>query len=92
VLRVAELCELRWDQFDFEQGLVHVRRLKNGRPSVHPIRGMEIRALRRLKREQVPASPYVFTTERRGPMSTAGLRKLLARVGEAAEPARPSEP
>jgi len=84
VLRVGELCGLRWDQFDFEQGLVHVHRLKNGRPSVHPIRGMEIRALRRLKREQVPASPYVFTTERRGPMSTAGFRKLLARVGEAA--------
>jgi integrase len=84
VLRVGELCGLRWDQFDFEQGLVHVRRLKNGRPSVHPIRGLEIRALRRLKREQLPASPYVFTTERRGPMSTAGFRKLLARVGEAA--------
>jgi type 1 fimbriae regulatory protein FimB/type 1 fimbriae regulatory protein FimE len=84
VLRVGELCGLRWDQFDFDQGLVHVRRLKNGRPSVHPIRGMEIRALRRIKREQLPASPYVFTTERRGPMSTAGFRKLIARVGEAA--------
>lgn len=84
VLRVGELCALRWDQLDFEQGLVHVRRLKNGRPSVHPIRGIEIRALRRLKREQQPASPYVFTTERRGPMSTAGFRKLITRVGEAA--------
>jgi integrase len=84
VLRVGELCSLRWDQFDFEQGLVHVRRLKNGRPSVHPLRGTEIRELRRLKREQLPASPYVFTTERKGPMTTAGFRKLLARVGEAA--------
>ena len=92
VLRVGELCRLRWDQFDFEQGLVHVRRLKNGRPSVHPIRDLEIRALRRLKREQVPASPYVFTTERRGPMSTAGFRKLLARVGEAAGTPFPIHP
>lgn len=76
VLRVGELCGLRWDQFDFEQGLVHVRRLKNGRPSVHPIRSMEMLALRRLKREQVPASPYVFT----------GFTKLLARVREAGMP------
>ena len=31
VLRVSELASLRWDQFDFEQGVVHVRRIKNGR-------------------------------------------------------------
>src|SRR5215204_7754432 len=28
-LRVAELCALRWDQVDFEHGLLHVRRIKN---------------------------------------------------------------
>ena len=33
-LRASELCVLRWDQFDLERGLVHVRRLKNGTPSV----------------------------------------------------------
>lgn len=92
VLRVGELCALRWDQFDFEQGLVHIRRLKSGRPSVHPLRGSEIRALRRLKREQVLTSPYVFTTERRGPMTPAGFRKLLSRIGEAAELPFPIHP
>ncbi len=34
-LRVSELCALRWDQVDFEHGLLHVRRTKNGRSSVH---------------------------------------------------------
>ncbi len=48
------------------------------------LRGSELRALRRLRREQVPRSPYLFTTERRGPMTAAGFRKLLARVGQAA--------
>ena len=52
---------------DLSQGRYHVTRRKNGRPSVHLIRGNEIRALRRLEREQVPQSIYVFTTERRGP-------------------------
>ena len=52
-LRASELCALRWDQVDLERGLVHVRRLKNGTPSVHPMGGIEIRALRPLKREQI---------------------------------------
>ena len=33
-LRVSELCSLTWDQFDFAHGLMHVRRVKNGMPSV----------------------------------------------------------
>lgn len=47
-LRVSELVALRKDQVDFEQGTLHVNRLKNGVPSVHPLRGSEIRALRQL--------------------------------------------
>src|SRR4051794_17479004 len=81
-LRVSELCALRWDQVDFEHGLLHVRRIKNGTPSVHPLGGGELRALHKLQREAIP-SPYVFTTERRAPMSPAGFRKMLARTGEA---------
>src|SRR5437588_2958334 len=50
-LRVSELCALRWDQVDFERGMLHVRRVKNGTPGVHPLGGSEIRALRRLRRE-----------------------------------------
>ncbi len=42
-LRVSELCALRWDQVDLKEGLLHVRRLKNGVPSVHPLRGPELR-------------------------------------------------
>ena len=76
-LRASELCSLRWDMLDLAQGRYHVTRRKNGRPSVHLLRGTEIRALRRLQREQVPQSIYVFTTERRGPMTPATFRKLL---------------
>jgi type 1 fimbriae regulatory protein FimE len=89
--RVAELCGLRWDQMDLSQGFVHVQRIKRGLPSVHPLRGPEIRALRRLKREMSP-SPYVFTTERGGPMTTAGFRKMLARTGLASALTFPVHP
>jgi type 1 fimbriae regulatory protein FimB/type 1 fimbriae regulatory protein FimE len=78
--RVGELVALRWDQIDLKQGLLHVRRSKNGAPSTHPLRGPEIRALRRLRRDY-PASPYVFVTERGGPMTDANVRKMIGRAG-----------
>ena len=53
-LRASELTSLRWDMLDLPQGRLHVSRLKNGRPSVHTVRGSELRALRRLQREQTP--------------------------------------
>src|SRR5437762_4410107 len=83
-LRAAEQCAVRWDQLDLSQGLLHVRRVKSGMPSVHPMGGGEIRDLRRLKREQIETR-HVFLTERRAPISPAGFRKMLTRVGEEGE-------
>jgi integrase len=45
-LRVSEVAALRWDQIDVKVGLLHVRRLKSGTPSTHPLQGDELRALR----------------------------------------------
>ena len=50
-LPASEVCGLEWHQIELDQGRLHVRRAKRGTPSVHPIRGDEIRALRRLRRE-----------------------------------------
>jgi len=83
-LRVSELCALTWDQIDFSQGMMHVRRLKNGMPSVQQIGGEEMRALRALKRED-GAGRFVFMTERGAPMTPAGFRKFFARLGVAAK-------
>jgi integrase len=90
-LRVAELCALRWDQVDWKQGLLHVQRLKQGLPSVHPLRGPELRALRRVQRD-MPRASYVFTTERGSPMTSAGCRKMLARPGDASPLVFPVHP
>jgi type 1 fimbriae regulatory protein FimE len=82
-LRVSELVSLRWDQIDLSQGLVHVARLKNGMPSVHPLRGPELRALRRLQREDASAA-YVFVSERKAPLTPDAVRKIVARAGRQA--------
>src|SRR5499433_3972743 len=82
-LRASELCDLQWHQVEINTGRLHVRTSKKGTPSVHPVQGDEIRALRRLQREQ-EASPYVFTSERGGPMSAKSFGTLFDRLGKRA--------
>jgi type 1 fimbriae regulatory protein FimB/type 1 fimbriae regulatory protein FimE len=84
-LRASELVDLRWDQIDFDTATLAVRRAKKGTPSTHPIRGDELRALRRLAREQDPNSPFVFTSERGAPFTTAGFARMVERAGDAAK-------
>jgi len=83
-LRASELTDLRWDQVDFRTAILHVRRVKQGSPSTHPILGDELRWLRRLQRDQEPKSPFVFTSERGSPFTTAGFARMVERAGEAA--------
>jgi site-specific recombinase XerD len=80
-LRVSELVSLRWDQVDLEAGRIQVVRLKGSDDSVQPLTGTEIRALRRLAREQ-PGTRYVFMTERDAPMTSSGFFKMLRRAAE----------
>ena len=81
-LRASELVDLRWAQVEFGTATLHVRRVKQGTPSTHPILGDELRALRRLQREQEPKSPFVFTSERGAPFTTAGFARMVERAGD----------
>ena len=83
-LRASEVCDLQWHQIELAEGRMHVHRAKRGIPSVHPIRGDEMRALRKLRREH-PSDAYVFNSERGGPMSPIGFHRLIQRLGEAAK-------
>ncbi|MGA8321181.1 MAG: tyrosine-type recombinase/integrase [Xanthobacteraceae bacterium] len=84
-LRAFELVDLRWEQVDCKTATLHVRRVKKGTPSTHPILGDELRALRRLQREQEPKSPYLFTSERGAPFTTAGFARMVERAGTEAK-------
>ena len=90
-LRVSEAVSLRWEQVHFAAGLLDVTRAKSGTPSTHPIRGPELRELRELRREW-PDSPYLFVSERGGPMTTSNVRKLIARLGMASRIGFPIHP
>lgn len=82
-LRVSEAIALRWSQVDFKEGQLHVRRLKNGKPSVQRLAGTELRSLRQLQRD-FPDSPHLFVSERGGSLTDHAVRKLVSRIGEAA--------
>jgi len=75
-------------QIDFSHAVLHVRRAKQGAPATHPIIGDEMRALRKLQREQAPTSPFVFTSERGSPFTTAGFARMVERAGVEAKLAR----
>ena len=90
-LRVSELVSLRWDQVDLQQGLLHVTRRKHGIASVHPLRGPELRALRRLQRTY-PESAYVFVSERKAPLCADAVRKIVGRAGREADIEFPVHP
>lgn len=89
--RVSELIALRWEQIDLKQGTIHVNRLKNGADAVHPLRGPELRALRRLRRDYL-MSPYVFSTERKGPLTASTVRHIVKRAGQKAKIEFPVHP
>jgi site-specific recombinase XerD len=82
-LRASELVDLRWEQTDFEQAVLHVRRVKNGTPATHPLTGRELRALRKLQRESGD-NPFVFVSERGTPFSVSGFRRMIERAAQAA--------
>ena len=90
-LRVGELVSLRWDQIDLERGAIHVNRLKNGNPSVHPLGTRERSALRGIA-GGIHLFGHVFVTERDGPLTTSNVRKIIARAGLKAGLAFPVHP
>ena len=65
-LRVTEAIDLRWDQIDFAKGHLHVRRLKGGIDSVHPIQGDELRGAKAGCVRREPVS---------GPLGQTGVAK-----------------
>ena len=78
-LRAAEIVDLRWEQIDFKTASLHIRRVKNGTPSTHPLTGRELRELRRHLRESAQ-SPFVFVSERGAPLSAPGFSRMIERA------------
>jgi integrase len=86
-LRASEARNARWTDFDIVAGsgpkTFHVRRLKGSVDSVHTLDRGEVSALRKLK--ATGTSPFVFVSERGGPLSPDMIARIVERAGEAAK-------
>lgn len=75
-LRRTEAADLRWSDVNFEDGSLYVRRVKGSKPATHPIQGDELRALRKLQREQSDSpNPFVF-----GGMAPKAIATTITRL------------
>lgn len=83
-LRAVEIADLEWSQIEWgRSATLHVRRAKNGKPSAHPLRADEIRALRELQRGT--SGGFVFETERGCPFTPDAVNRLIKRIGQRGE-------
>jgi integrase len=82
-MRASEAVGLRWSALDLDVGVIHVSRVKGGNTSTHSMDRDELRDLRKLK--QGSTSPYVFVTERGGPLSVDSSQYIVKAAGEAAK-------
>jgi len=86
-LRASEAKHTKWTDFDLTPGsgpkTFHVRRLKGSIDSVHTLDRDEVSALRKLK--ATSTSPFVFVSERGGPLSPDMIARIIERAAETAK-------
>lgn len=81
-LRVTELVRARWDQIDLKRGTIDIKRLKGSHSGTHPLRRIEVAALKRLGSDR---RGLVFRSERGAGVSDSSFRKIVQRAAEAAK-------
>jgi len=85
-LRVSELCDLRWSDFDFEAttgATLTVRRLKGSRASKHSLDRDEALMLRAWRQDH-GFDRFLFLSERGAPLSVDMVQRVIRRAGVAA--------
>jgi type 1 fimbriae regulatory protein FimB len=86
-LRVSEACGLKLNQVDTDSRVLHVRRLKGGLSTTHPLRAGELRAIAAWLKERAAMGPggnAFFVSERREPLHRSTVNLLLAKYSAAA--------
>jgi type 1 fimbriae regulatory protein FimE len=78
-LRLGELTELQWRQVDLRRKVLRVTRKSNGLSSTHPLRPVELKALRQLKK-MYPRSRNVFVSSKGKPLSGRSVSRIVTEL------------
>jgi integrase len=81
-LRASEAVGLRWEAFDLDGGSLTLTRAKGSRTSTHTVARDDLSALRKMRK--ATNGPWVFETERGGPLSVDAMQYIVRTAGEAA--------
>ena len=90
-LRVSEAVSLKWSQIDLNNATLHVSRTKGSKDSVHPIAGEELRLLRKLQRQE-NNQRYLFLSERKSPIDSTTVYRMVSGMGKKAGLSFPIHP
>lgn len=80
-MRVSEACSTRIADLSLDSARVWVRRLKGSMSTEQPIEGDELRAIRRYLQTRSLHVPWLFLSERGGPLTRQAVNYLLERAG-----------
>jgi type 1 fimbriae regulatory protein FimB len=92
-LRVSEACGLKLSDVDLQGKVMHVKRLKQGKSTTHPLYNGEVKAIQNwmVKRQEMSldaltlgAGDTLFISERRTPLSRSMVWVLIDRYATAA--------
>lgn len=76
-LRLRELMNLQWRVIDLQKKVIRVSRKRKGINSVHPLRPIELQALRKLKKES-PKNSYLFTKINGALLSERSVSRIVS--------------
>lgn len=87
--RVSEICALPLDHVDIEGRVLHVKRLKRGLSTTHPLRADEVKAIKAWLKERDRMKPQaavktLFISEQRKPLHRSTVNLLLKTASAAA--------
>jgi type 1 fimbriae regulatory protein FimB len=84
-LRASELVNLRVSDLDLRTGTIYCRRAKGSRSSLHPMKPDELAVVEKvLARRDLPASDYVFQSERSEKLSRSAFWRIVSSAGDRA--------
>lgn len=82
-LRLGELRNLEWKMVDFPGKALRVSRSMKGLSSRHPLNAIELKALRKLKKDY-PGNRYLFVSEDGGRLSGRSISRIISETAEEA--------
>ncbi|MGH9444136.1 MAG: tyrosine-type recombinase/integrase [Terriglobia bacterium] len=87
--RVSEICSLPLDHVDIEDAVLHVKRLKRGLSTTHPLHAPELKAIKawlKIRAQMKPPATVktLFISEQRKPLHRSTVNLLLGNASRSA--------